>query len=86
MSVDAAKIADEPGRRPLVRPGWFLVILCLLPSAMIAMRFSPEYGFLALPRFGQPYWEQALEPVRRYAPPPSPKDVGYDGQFYAQLA
>jgi len=86
MSVDAAKIANEPGRRPLVRPGWFLVILCLLPSAMIAMRFSPEYGFLALPRFGQPYWEQALEPVRRYAPPPSPKDVGYDGQFYAQLA
>ncbi len=48
--------------------------------------FSPKYGFLKLPRFGEVFRDQAMEPVKQFAPPTKPNDAGYDGQFYAQIA
>ncbi len=68
-------------------PKWlFCLILSTVPIGISLLGFSTEFGFLALPRFGGIFRAQALEPVKEFAPPTKPDDIGYDGQFYAQIA
>jgi hypothetical protein len=74
-------------REPLRIPNWlFCLILAIVPFAIAMLGFSMEHGFLGLPRFGEVFRDRAMNPVKRYAPPARPNDVGYDGQFYAQIA
>ncbi len=74
-------------REPSDTPNWlFCLILSTIPISFALLGFSTTYGFLGLPRFGEVFRERAMEPVKKFAPPVKPNDVGYDGQFYAQIA
>ena len=76
-------IANDPSRMP----SWlFCLILSIVPVSVALLGFSAKHGFLGLPRFGEVFREQAMEPVKEFAPPVKRNDVGYDGQFYAQIA
>ncbi len=63
----------------------FLALLFLLPLLHAATHFDRETGFTSLILFGPAFDAQALDEVRA-APHPLVGEVGYDGQFYAQLA
>lgn len=68
-------------------PNWlFCLILSIVPVSVALLGFSKKHGFLGLPRFGEVFREQSMDPVKQFAPPVKPNDVGYDGQFYAQIA
>ncbi len=68
-------------------PSWlFCVVLSSMPLGHAMLGFTWQHGFLGLPRFGEVFRSVAMEPVKQYAPPAKPNDIGYDGQFYAQIA
>lgn len=86
MFLNRLRLGTKTGNIPSLSPSYFLSILVLLPLVFTIKDFSFSHGFLALPRFGGVFREQALEPVKLYAPLSSPTSSGYDGQFYAQIA
>lgn len=61
------------------------VLLFLLPLLHAARSFDRETGFTSLILFGPAFEARALDEVRN-VPHPLAGEVGYDGQFYAQLA
>ena len=46
----------------------------------------PDFGYSALPMFSQNNYEQSVETLKTTSHYTFPGDIGYDGQFYAQLA
>lgn len=65
--------------------GLLLAFLFLLPLLHVVRQHDRGTGFTALLFFGPAFDAQALPEVRA-VPHPLVGDVGYDGQFYAQLA
>ena len=61
------------------------VLLFLLPLFHAARSFDRETGFTSLIFFGPAFDAQALDEVRN-VPHPLVGEVGYDGQFYAQIS
>jgi hypothetical protein len=86
MFSNRLRLGTKTGNIPSLSPSYFLSILVLLPIVFTVKDFTFNHGFLALPRFGGAFREQALEPVKLYAPLKSATSSGYDGQFYAQIA
>lgn len=64
----------------------FAIIVLAVPLFIVLGTVLRPYGLLNLPRFGDGFRNGALDVVKQYAPPVVPGNVGYDGQFYAQLA
>lgn len=68
-------------------PNWlFCILLSTVPVVVTFLDFTFDHGLLTLPRFGEVFRERSMEPVKKFAPPAKRDDVGYDGQFYAQIA
>lgn len=61
------------------------LVLLALPVAYAAFRFDRETGFTALICFGRAF-ETRLLPEARAVPRRVESEIGYDGQFYAQVA
>ena len=63
-----------------------VIIFLIVPIVMILLNhFDRDKGFLELIYFGQ-IWESGALPEVREIDPPRLFEVGYDGQFYAQIA
>jgi hypothetical protein len=62
-----------------------VVVLLVVPVRLLVTRYSPRSGFLALVQFGQEHQRARLPEVNALAPPTT-SEIGYDGQFYAQVA
>jgi len=62
-----------------------VAILLVLPARIFFEHFSPNSGYLGLIYFGEKFKDSALPEVKAIAPVAS-SPLGYDGQFYAQLA
>ena len=79
----------ENGTKPLRLPLWLgiaaAVVLCLPPFLALRRARDPSSGFLGLALFGKHFETTRLEAVNRAAPPTA-TEIGYDGQFYAQVA
>ncbi|MGD9782460.1 MAG: hypothetical protein AB7V14_09955 [Kiritimatiellia bacterium] len=73
------QVIPAPFRVPL------LAFLFLLPLLHAARSFDRDTGFTSLILFGPAFDAQALDEVRN-VPHPLVGEVGYDGQFYAQIA
>jgi len=73
--------------RPLSKNSQVLIILALLalPVLYVLCKFDPRTRFTSLIFFGPAFDERALPEVRA-VPHAFAGKVGYDGQFYAQLA
>ena len=54
--------------------------------ASVAERYDPQTGLTTLIRFGERFEHRSLPAVREVPRYVHPDSVGYDGQFYAQLA
>ena len=53
---------------------------------IVSSRHLPDKGFTALLIVGDKTIERAIAPLRELQPYTYPDSVGYDGQYYAQLA
>jgi hypothetical protein len=74
-------------QRELPRPVRILLplLILLLPVLHVLSQYDRDTGFTALILFGPAFEARALDEVRAI-PHPRVGQVGYDGQFYAQLA
>lgn len=65
---------------------FLLLIVLIIPPVMIIIRhYSIEHSFLSMIYFGREFKANRLEEVNNVNPPTLSK-MGYDGQFYAQIA
>ena len=77
----------SPGVRtgPLPRHAWPVLVAVLFVLSVVGLRWDVHTGFTSLLRFGDSFAAQRIPelsglPVRTYP------GIGYDGQFYSQLA
>lgn len=63
----------------------FVVLLCAVPAALLNSNIERRYGFTQLIHFGDELLPHGLEEAQKAAPA-TDDGLGYDGQFYAQIA
>jgi len=62
-----------------------ICIVCVLPVRYVLNRFSPQTYFTSLVYYGSDFYAKAIPEVRAIKPAVKSK-IGYDGQFYSQIA
>jgi hypothetical protein len=87
MLLDVKKLFVGAISRPT--PGWLRFAACGVCVAAIlvvlAKQYSPEYGFTGMLRYGEKFNVHALDKAKQ-APRKIFPGLGFDGQFYANLA
>jgi hypothetical protein len=63
-----------------------IILAALALLTLVALKFDPAAGFTPLLRFGDPWASKRLPATQQLPIAVVPNSVGYDGQFYAQLA
>jgi len=63
----------------------FIIILAVLPAIILFNAYSPKSGFLDLIFFGEQFSANRLKEINSINLP-AQTQIGYDGQFYAQVA
>jgi hypothetical protein len=62
-----------------------ICIVCVLPVRYVLNRFSPQTYFTSLVYYGSDFYAKAIPEVQDIKPTVNSK-IGYDGQFYSQIA
>ena len=74
----------RPYNRSLVRVVIVLMLIAV-PLKLLVDSYVPGQGFLSLVHFGERFSSTRLSEINELEPP-TQSPIGYDGQFYAQLA
>lgn len=85
MPANIRIFSREHSLRKIVLTVFVLAILLAVPVHILVKGYYPGMGFLRLIDFGKDFRATRLEAVSRIHPP-TVSQIGYDGQFYAQLA
>ena len=87
MALDVEKLFVGAISRPT--PGWLRFAACGACIAAILViltkQYGPEYGFTGMLRYGEKFNAHALDKAKQ-APRKIFPGLGFDGQFYANLA
>lgn len=69
-----------------MRRSYFYYFAATLFLALLASKFSTDYGFSELAGFGADYFRPSIDAIEQLPVYKRPGSSGYDGQFYAQIA